>query len=141
MSREQTASLAFRVSTDKLKTTEARMRDVKELKTHIINYGRTRAVYRQYRQAKNPEAFYETHRADIVLHIQAKKAFDTLPGKTLPSIKVLNEELNSLSVRQKAEYEDYRKAKVEMLEWAAVKQNIDRALVASGGMLMREPER
>lgn len=141
LNRAQTASLAFRMATDKLKDTEANIRDVKELKTHITNYGRTREVYRQYRQSKNRDDFFEAHRADLTLHLQAKKAFDALPGKTLPSLKVLNDELDRLSAKQKAEYENYRKAKAEMLEWAAVKHNIDRTLSTSGVSISQGKER
>ncbi|MDD4510012.1 MAG: relaxase/mobilization nuclease domain-containing protein [Oscillospiraceae bacterium] len=46
------ASSDFNTISDKLKLNEARMREIKELKTHIINYGETRNTYADYRKAK-----------------------------------------------------------------------------------------
>lgn len=122
------ASSDFKLISDRLKLSEARMREIKELKTHIVNYGETRNTYAEYRKAKRPSEFYEQHRADIEMHLAAKRAFDELGVKKLPSLAQLNAEFLELSAQRKAQYEDYRKAKNNMLEWAATKNNMERIL-------------
>ncbi len=115
----------FNLISDRLKLGKARMREIKELKTHIINYGETRNTYAEYRKAKRPSEFYEQHHADIEMHLAAKHAFDELGVKKLPSVAQLNAEFSELSTQRKVQYEDYRKAKTEMLEWAATKSNME----------------
>jgi hypothetical protein len=46
------------------------------LKTHIINYIKTREVYSAYRQNGYSKRFLSEHEAEILLHKAAKKAFD-----------------------------------------------------------------
>jgi len=122
------ASSDFNTISDKLKLNEARMREIKELKTHIINYGETRNTYAAYRNAKRPGEFYEQHHEDIEMHLAAKRAFDDLGVKKLPSVAQLNVEFSELSTQRKAQYETYKTARKEMLEWGATKSNIEAML-------------
>ena len=124
------ASSDFKLISDRLKFSEARMREIKELKTHIVNYGETRNIYAEYRKAKRPSEFYEQHHADIEMHLAAKRAFDELGVKKLPSVAQLNAEFSELSAQRKAQYETYKTARKEMLEWAATKSNI-KAMIRS----------
>lgn len=139
--KAETASANFNLISDKLKLNEARMREIKELKTHIINYGKTRNTYAAYRKAKRPGEFYEQHYADIEMHLAAKRAFDELGVKKLPSLAQLNTEFSELSAQRKAQYEDYRKAKTDMLEWAATKNNMERILRTTDKEKHQERER
>jgi len=52
------------------------MAEIAVLKTHIINYAKTRDVYTAYRKAGYSKKFYEEHTADVILHKTAKAAFD-----------------------------------------------------------------
>ena len=54
------------------------MAEIAVLKTHIINYSKTRDVYVAYRAAGYSKNFLAEHEADILLHKAAKKAFDEL---------------------------------------------------------------
>ena len=139
--KAETASANFNLISDKLKLNEARMHEIKELKTHIINYGETRNTYAAYRKAKRPGEFYEQHYADIEMHLAAKRAFDELGVKKLPSLAQLNTEFSELSAQRKAQYEDYRKAKTNMLEWAATKNNMERILRTTDKEKHQERER
>ncbi|HCR44328.1 MAG TPA: hypothetical protein DIV41_07070, partial [Ruminococcaceae bacterium] len=140
-SKVSAASADFNLISDRLKLSEARMREIKELKTHIVEYGKTREIYSAYRKAKHPDEFYEQHRADIQIHLAAKRAFDELGVKKLPSISQLNAEFSELSTQRKAQYEDYRKAKTDMLEWAATKKNMERILRTTDKEKHQERER
>lgn len=52
----------------------------------------------------------------------AAAAFDELGVKKLPSVAQPNAEFSELSAQRKAQYEDYCKAKTNMIEWAATKK-------------------
>ena len=77
------------------------------------------------------------HESDILLHKAAKKAFDELGVKKLPSVKSLQEEYAKLLSEKKAAYAEYRTARDEMRELLLHKQNVDRML----GKNKREEER
>ena len=58
----------------------------------------------------------------------AKKHFDALGLKKLPTVKALNAEYAALLAEKKAAYADYRQAKEEIRELLTAKANIDRIL-------------
>jgi hypothetical protein len=62
------------------KITEAqnRIAEINVLKTHIVNYSKTRDVYVAYRKSGYSKKYLEEHEADIIIHKAAKKAFDKL---------------------------------------------------------------
>ena len=68
------------------------------------------------------------HEGDILLHKAAKKAFDELGVKKLPSVKSLQEEYAKLLSEKKAAYAKYRRSRDEMRELLLHKQNVDRML-------------
>ena len=80
-------------------------------------------VYYTY-ACKNCEQ--ETGEANIVK--AAKKAFDELGVKRLPSVKSLQEEYAKLLAEKKAAYAEYRRSRDEMRELLLHKQNVDRML-------------
>lgn len=72
------------------------MAENKVLKTHIINYSKTRDTYVAYRKSGYSKKFFEAHREEITLHKAAKEAFSNLPDGKIPKIKDLNEEFARL---------------------------------------------
>ena len=120
----ETAEADFNLISDQLKETERRLRQAKDLRKHIRNYGRTCEVYKAYRKAKDKDSFYEEHRADIQIHEAAKRALDESGLKSLPSVKTLNAQIEDLSAQQKNQYETYCTTREESRKWQAVKQNI-----------------
>ena len=62
------------------------------------------------------------------MHKAAKKAFDELGVKKLPTVKSLQAEYAALLTEKKAAYADYRKARDEMKELLTVKANVDHLL-------------
>lgn len=61
---------------DSIKAAETRLAEIAVLKTHIINYSKTRPAYAAYRKVGYSKAFLEAHREEITLHKAAKAAFD-----------------------------------------------------------------
>ena len=119
----ETADAKFYDLKQRIKAAETRMAEIQTLRTHIINYSKTREVYTQYRKVGYSKKFLAEHEGDIILHKAAKKAFDELGLKKLPTVKTLQEEFNTLLTDKKAAYAEYRKAQDEMRELAVHKAN------------------
>ena len=122
------ASARYHELSDKITAAEKRMAEIAVLRTQIINYVKTRDTYVAYRKARYSKKFKAEHEADILLHQAAKKHFDSLGLKKLPTVKALNAEYAKLLAEKKAAYGDYRQAKEEMRELLTAKANIDRIL-------------
>ena len=126
--RERTAAATERYHAigDSIKAAEARLTEIAVLKTHIINYAKTREVYAAYRKAGYSKAFLEAHREEITLHKAAKTAFDEAGLQKLPKVKELDAEFAELLTKKKAAYPDYRKARNEMQELVRAQKNVER---------------
>ncbi|MGK5435983.1 MobA/MobL family protein [Faecalibacterium prausnitzii] len=111
---------------DSIKAAEARLTEIAVLKTHIINYAKTREVYAAYQKAGYSKAFLEAHREEITLHKAAKAAFDEAGLQKLPKVKELDAEFAELLTKKKAAYPDYRKARNEMQELVRAQKNVER---------------
>ena len=110
---------------DSIKEAETRMTEIAILRTHIVNYAKTRSVYDAYRKAGYSKRFLESHRAEITLHKAAKAAFDEANLKKLPKVKELDAEYSKLLTEKKASYPDYHKAKDEMQELLRAQRNVE----------------
>ena len=124
--RAAAATERYHAMGDSIKAAEARLTEIAVLKTHIINYAKTREVYAAYRKAGYSKAFLEAHREEITLHKAAKAAFDEAGMKKLPKVKELDAEYAELLIKKKAAYPDYRKARNEMQELVRAQKNVER---------------
>lgn len=111
-----------------IKTMEQRMTEIAVLRTHIINYAKTRDVYVAYRKAGYSRQFREEHESEILLHQAAKSAFNQLNVKKLPTVKSLQTEYAQLITEKKKIYAEYRRSREEMRELLTAKANVDRLL-------------
>ena len=111
-----------------IKATEKRMAEIAVLRTHIVNYAKTRETYVAYRKAGYSKKFREEHEADILLHQAAKNAFEDLGVKKLPTVKSLQAEYAQLLDDKKKAYGEYRRSREEMRELLTAKANVDRIL-------------
>ena len=124
--RAATATERYHAMGDSIKAAEARLTEIAVLKTHIINYAKTREVYATYRKAGYSKAFLEAHREEITLHKAAKAAFDEAGLQKLPKVKALDAEFAELLTKKKAAYPEYRKARDEMQELVRAQKNVER---------------
>lgn len=122
------ATERFHTLSEQIKAAEGRMAEITVLRTHIANYARTRDVYIGYRKAGYSKKYLAEHESDILLHRAAKKAFDELGVKKLPTVRCLQDEYAKLLADKKAAYAAYRTARDEMRELLIHKQNVDRML-------------
>ena len=120
------ATAHFHDLSDKIKAADARMKEIASLKTHIINYSKTRDVYAAYRKAGYSKKFRVQHESEILLHQAAKKAFDELGLKKLPTVKSLQAEYATLLAEKKSSYAAYRTARDEMQNLQMARANVAR---------------
>ena len=124
--RAAAATERYHAMGDSIKAAETRLAEIAVLKTHIINYAKTRPAYAAYRKVGYSKAFLEAHRGEITLHKAAKAAFDEAGLQKLPKIKELDAEFAELLTKKKAAYPDYRKARDEMQELVRAQKNVER---------------
>lgn len=121
-------SSRFSELSDSIKASEKRMAEIQVLRTHIINYSKTRNVYIEYRKAVYSKKFFEEHREEIQLHKAAKEAFNQLGVTKVPKVKDLNEEFHQLLTEKKKNYAEYRQVKKDLQEYLIAKQTVENIL-------------
>ena len=122
------ATARYNALSAQIKAAEKRMAEIAVLRTHIVNYAKNRETYVAYRKAGYSRKFYAEHEDEIRLHQAAKRAFDELNVKKLPTIKELQTEYVELLADKKKMYGEYRQARDKMRELLTVKNNVDRVL-------------
>ena len=124
--RAAAATERYHAMGDSIKAAETRLAEIAVLKTHIINYAKTRPVYDAYHKSGYSKKFLEAHREEITLHKAAKATFDEAGLQKLPKVKELDAEFAELLTKKKASYPDYRKARNEMQELVRAQKNVER---------------
>lgn len=131
---DELAALAERLTnhfgelSDSIKLAEKRMAEIQVMRTHIINYSKTRDTYIAYRKAGYSKKFFEEHREEIQLHKAAKEAFNQFGVTKIPKVKELNEEFHQLLTEKKKAYSEYRQVKKDMQEYLIAKQTVENIL-------------
>lgn len=128
VSKAESATAKYNDLAARIQAAEKRMAEIAVMKTHIINYVKTKDVYAAYRKAGYSKKYLAEHEPDILLHKAAKKAFDEQGMQKLPTIKKLQNEYAELLVQKKRDYAAYRQARDEMRELLKAKANVDRIL-------------
>ena len=126
--KAETATAHHNELSAQIKAAEKRMAEIAVLRTHIVNYAKTREVYVAYRKAGYSKKFREEHEEEILLHQAAKNAFDEMGVKKLPKVKELQTEYAKLLEEKKKTYAEYRRSREEMRELLTAKANVDRVL-------------
>ena len=139
--RVDAATARYHELGDSIKAAETRMTEIAVLRTHIVNYARTRPVYDAYRKAGYSKRFLEAHREEITLHKAAKTAFDEAGLKKLPKAKDLSIEYAELLKKKKEAYPDYRKARDEMQELMKAQKNVEMFFAEEKDTAEKEPTR
>ena len=128
--KTQAATEQFHALSAQIKSAEARMAEIAVLRGHIVNFAKTKKTFDAYKASGYTKKFLAEHEAEILLHRSAKRVFQELNVKKLPTVKSLQEEYAKLLSEKKAAYPDYRKAKQEMQELLTVQANVAKILGA-----------
>ena len=126
--RAEQAGDRFDEVSRRIKQLESRMGEVAQLKTHIINYSKTREVYAAYKKSRHKKEFLAEHGAEIAQHEAAKKAFDALGGKPIPKVAQLSEQYTALLAEKQEQYAQYKTLRQDMISYRTAKQNVDKIL-------------
>jgi len=124
------ASRKFNSLTDRSKAINARLKEISELQRHIGTYSKTREVYVQYRKltGRKQVKFYEQHTSEITSCQAAKRYFDSLGLKKLPSIQSLKQEYAALQAESWKISPALKEARSKMIELLTAKNNVERIL-------------
>ena len=126
--RAEQAGDRFDEVSRRIKQLEGRMAEVAQLKTHIINYSKTREVYAADKKSRHKKEFLAEHGAEIAQHEAAKKAFDALGGKPIPKVAQLSQEYAALLAEKQEQYAEYKALRQDMIAYRTAKQNVDKIL-------------
>jgi len=124
----------------KMQAAEKRLAEIQILKTHIINYRKTKAVFDEYKAKKYSKKFYAEHESEIMLHRAAKKTFNEYGLKKLPTIKSLQDEYGELYARKKSDYSEFIAARDEMRHLQKIKYAAGKLLYSDEEIVQKENE-
>jgi len=119
------ATARYHELSEQIKSYEKRLSEIKEVRIHIVNYIKTREVYAQYRRSGYSKRFFAEHEQEILLHKAAKKAFDELGVKKLPTVKQLQGEYEDVLEQKRSAYQGYRDVRNVMREFHLARKNVE----------------
>ena len=126
--KSNSISVNFSERQKKIKEIDERLNEISALQKQIGTYGKTRSTYDKYKASGWDKDFYETERADIILHRAAKKYFNDLgygKNKKLPKMPELKQEYAALLAEKKKLYVGYRDEKNKSREFIIAKNNVN----------------
>ena len=126
--KTEAATLRYGELLKKMKNEEAQIREVAELKKHVLGYLRTRETYAAYKKSGYARKFLIEHEQEILIHRAAKQAFDERKLTKFPNVQTLQTEYEALMAQRKKDYTEYKTAKDEMRELLTVRANVERIL-------------
>ncbi len=109
---------------------DKRMRELTDLRQHILNYAKNRKVFAEYKNRKYDRRYFEEHKDEISKFKEAKKFFDTqnFENHKLPTVKQIEEEFNSVLAEKRKHGEELKKLKAENRELNIHRYNIEEIL-------------
>ncbi len=117
------------------------MSEVQVLKTHIINYAKTRETFAAYFNSGYAKSFLEEHEPEILLHRAAKRCFNELGLKKLPTVKSLQTEYAELLAAKKEAYAQLHALRDDQQELLIHRANIEQILGIQKEQKEKEQER
>lgn len=122
--RATAASQHFSKISNQIHDINEKMAVLTELRNHIFHYAKTREIYDAYKKSGWNRQFYAEHKEEIQQHRAAKKAFDQLNLKKIPTVKTLNTQFAELAAEKKSLYAEYRKEKKRSRELLVAEKNV-----------------
>lgn len=111
-----------------IKHLENEMQDVNELKTHVINYVKTKDIYAEYKKSGFSSKFYSNNETALILNKGSKKFFSSKNLEKLPTVKSLQDKYLELASERKSIYPEYNLMKKQNQEMLIAKANIEQIL-------------
>ena len=108
-----------------VKDMDARMVSLKELRGHLVVYRQYKPLAQNLQTVRNPAKFKEQHRAELAVYEAACAYFKANGLRTLPDLKKLDVEYQTLSSEKNGFYTRYKKAQIELRELRTAQQNVE----------------
>ena len=108
-----------------VKDLDARVVSLKELRGHLVVYRQYKPLAQKLQTVRNPAAFREQHRAEFAVYEAACAYFKANGLRTLPDLKKLDAEYQTLSSEKNGFYTRYKKAQIELRELRTAQQNVE----------------
>ena len=114
----------------KVSECDKRMKELSELRQHILNYAKNSKIFAEYKNRKYDRRYFEEHKDEISKFKEAKKFFDTqnFENHKLPTVKQIEEEFNSVLSEKRKISEELKKLKAESRELNIHRYNIEEIL-------------
>ena len=123
------ATAKFHELGDKMQSIETAQKNNKELKSALVDWARTRAVFESYKATKYSNKYLAEHEADIQIHRAAQAEFKRLlNGAKLPKMTELKAESARLKSEKSNLYKEYQAIREDMKTVITAKANIDHLL-------------
>ena len=107
-----------------VKDMDARMVSLKELRGHLVVYRQYKPLAQKLQTVRNHAKFKEQHRAEFAVYEAACAYFKANGLRTLPDLKKLDAEYQTLSSEKNGFYTRYKKAQIELRELRTAQQNV-----------------
>ena len=108
-----------------VKDMDARMVSLKELRGHLVVYRQYKPLAQKLQTVRNPAKFKDQHRAEFAVYEAACAYFKANGLRTLPDLKKLDAEYQTLSSEKNGFYTRYKKAQIELRELRTAQQNVE----------------
>ena len=108
-----------------VKDMDARMVSLKEMRGHLVVYRQYKPLAQKLQTVRNPAKFKEQHRAELAVYDAACAYFKANGLRTLPDLKKLDAEYQTLSSEKNGFYTRYKKAQIELRELRTAQQNVE----------------
>ena len=110
---------------ESIKSIDAQIAALTELRRQIVAYAKTRKTFDEYKASRYSRKFYDAHEAEIEQHRAAKHYFNAHGIEKLPKIETLNTEFEKLVVEKRAAYAQYRAIRDEHRELLIHRHNVE----------------
>ncbi len=135
----------FRDAQTALKKNERRVKTLDEHLSQSEIYLKHKALFKQYRQLKNPakrDAFYEKHRAELFAFEAANRYLKgVMNGRTALPIQVWRDERDALATERKRLYAEYTAIKEEVREVEQIRRGVEDIMRSEARDAQRERAR
>ena len=113
-----------------IKEIESRTAELSLVMKHAATYRQLKPVYDLYRQSRDKEKFLRGNESEIIIFEAAVKELKRLDAVPIPPTAGMKEEMSKLKARKEVLQSKLAAVNVQLREYEAIKQNIEKMLRA-----------
>ena len=113
---------------EELKELEKQISDAMRIKKTLMDYSKTKSVYKQYQKTGYNKNFFKEHEREILLHKQSKQKFEKMGDVSIPSVQELNQTIAFFYNKRRMVLDEYQLKKDELRKVLIIRENVKRIL-------------